>query len=215
MATMMTDAVAPVLKPVSNPVDLPPEAPAANGMSGKCYAFKYPNGHLLGYHAAGAYYGPAPESRIHRDGRFQLCKDEACAAGLPINPGDGIHIKDLNGDPNTGARPGHWLNNAFNGGHITKTPNFATSGAFTLTKWPCGKYCLGGVEAGVGPTCPADVTGSTFLPNDKDSCVTIELIEVPCDIRDPANNCIWKKGDECCGKIDCAGKRASHASCHH
>ncbi len=76
-----------------------------------------------------------------------------------------------------------------------------------MTKWPCGKYCLGGLNACIGPTCPSDVTVMTFTTADKDSCVVVDLMEVPCDIHAKENNCIWKNGDECCNKVDCAGKR--------
>ncbi|KAL9098338.1 MAG: hypothetical protein Q9163_005989, partial [Psora crenata] len=171
----------------------------------KCYTFKFENGHLLGWNSNN-YYGPGPESRNQRSGLFQLCKDEACAPGIPVDPADGIRIKDLHGLPNTGANAGQWLNNARDGAHITKTPNYSEAGVFTLTKWPCGKYCLGGLDSGVGPTCPADVVGSTFTTLDKQSCVQMELMEAPCDKNAKENNCIWKNGDQCCNKVDCCGK---------
>jgi len=177
---------------------------------GKCYTFAYPNGsnsHLIGYTTIGDYYGPAPEDRNHRAGKFKLCEDQACTPGSPIDSADGFRILDTNGDPNTGANPNQWLDNKQNGGHIGKTPNYADAGIFTLTKWPCGKYCLGELNAGIGPTCPSDVTGMTFTTADKDSCVVVDLMEVPCDIHAKENNCIWKNGDECCNKVDCAGKR--------
>lgn len=161
---------------------------------------------MIGYDAIHNYYGPAPEDRNHRAGKFKLCEDRACTPGIPIDPTDGFRILDTHGNPNTGANPNQWLNNASNGGHITKTPDYAQAGVFTLTKWPCGKYCLGGLYAGVGPTCPADVVGMTFTTPDKDSCVVVDLTEVPCDVHAKANNCIWKNGDQCCDKVDCRGK---------
>lgn len=180
--------------------------PCTSGIeTGKCYTFKYDNGYLLGWNILN-YYGPGPESRNQRSGLFKLCKTEECTPGLPVNPADGIRIKDMHGLPNTGANPGEWLNNAQNGAHITKTPDYAQAGVFTLTKWPCGKYCLGGLDAGVGPTCPADVVGSTFTTLDKESCTPIELMEVPCDSHAKENNCTWKEGDQCCNKVDCGTK---------
>jgi hypothetical protein len=40
---------------------------------------------------------------------------------------------------------------------------------------------------------------------DKQSCVPITVTEVPCDIHNVKNNCIWKNSnDPCCGAIDCS-----------
>lgn len=179
-------------------------------------------GQPLGYYvppAGGApYYGPGPESRSMRTGKFKFCKDQKCKAGEDINPADGFAIQDLNGDPLTGLNAGDWLANAYNGGHIGKTPDWGMHGNFTLTKWPCGKYCLGGRNAGIGPTCPADITGSTFLPDDKDSCVEVNILEVPCNNHDNKNNCIWKSGnDQCCNKVDCSKEAqiANYDALHH
>ncbi|KAK4240377.1 hypothetical protein C8A03DRAFT_13276 [Achaetomium macrosporum] len=173
--------------------------------TGKCYTFTAENGNRLGLRNDGVYYA-APDSMVQRYGKFQLCRDEKCTPGQPINPSDKTYIKDLYGDVATGANTGQWLNNAQNGAHIGRTPTFANAGQFVLSKWPCGKYCLGGFTAGVGPACPAEIPAMTFYSQDPQMCTPFDLTEVPCDIRADSNNCIWKNGDQCCNKVDCTWK---------
>jgi len=173
-------------------------------VSGKCYTFTFPNGHRFGHNRRVDCYTASGESRDQQFGKFKLCKDEACTPGFPVNPGEGIKLKDLHGDANGGQNAGQFLNDASNGDHIRKTPNYAKAGNFTLTKWPCGKYCLGGLNAGVGPTCPNDLPSATFTTHDKQSCIPIDILEVPCDIHAKENNCIWTNGaDQCCDKVNC------------
>lgn len=170
---------------------------------GKCYTFTAPNGNTLGSGADGIYYAKPDDMNFHY-GKFQLCLDEKCEGNLPINPQDGVYIRDLYGDVKTGANKGQWLNNAKDGAHIGKTKDFAAAGKFSLSKWPCGKYCLGGVEWGVGPACPSLTPAITFFSQDPQMCTAFDLTEIPCDIKAPANNCIWKSGkNQCCGKVDC------------
>ncbi|KAH1271231.1 hypothetical protein KXX33_001053 [Aspergillus fumigatus] len=169
---------------------------------GKCYTFTAENGNRLGLRNDGVYYA-APDSMVQRYGKFQLCSDEKCTPGRAINPSDKTYIKDVYGDVATGAHAGQWLNNAQNGAHIGRTPTFANAGQFVLSKWPCGKYCLGGFAAGIGPACPAEIPAMTFYSQDPQMCVPFELTEVPCDIKANVNNCIWKNGDQCCNKVDC------------
>lgn len=98
-----------------------------------------------------------------------------------------------------------WLDNANNGGHIAKTAEFAKAGRFTLSKWPCGKYCWSGYEEGIGPTCPSICVGISFWPEDRQACIPITIIEIPCDITDTANNCLWdSSGNQCCSPEKCA-----------
>lgn len=51
--------------------------------------------------------------------------------------------------------------------------------------------------------------GATFTTLDDQSCIPLTLLEVPCDIRSPANNCIWEtKGGPCGAQkevADCKG----------
>ncbi|GAB1192041.1 hypothetical protein APSETT444_001225 [Aspergillus pseudonomiae] len=172
--------------------------------SGKCYTFTAPNGNTLGSGADGIYYAKPDDMNFHY-GKFQLCLDEKCEGDLPVNPQDGVYIRDLYGDVKTGANKGQWLNNAKDGAHIGKTKDFASAGKFSLSKWPCGKYCLGGVEWGVGPACPSLTPAITFFSQDPQMCTAFDLTEIPCDIKAPANNCIWKSGrNQCCGKVDCS-----------
>ncbi|KAN0079153.1 hypothetical protein V8E54_005666 [Elaphomyces granulatus] len=181
-----------------------PKPPCDSGLqSGKCYTFTAEDGNRLGLHSDGFYYA-APDSMIQRYGKFELCADEKCTSTAPVNPSDKVYIKDLYGDVGTGAHAGQWLNNAQNGVHISRTPTFANAGQFSLSKWPCGKYCLGGFTSGVGPACPADTPAMTFYSQDPQMCVPFNLTEVPCDIKATSNNCIWKNGDQCCNKVDCS-----------
>ena len=155
------------------------------------------NGQYLGYSNRGWYSASKP-SNAFQPGKFKLCRDESCAAATSVNPGDGVRIQDLHGEANSGKDPNHWLNGAQNGGHIGKTPQYSAAGVFTITKWTPGKYCLGGFETGVGPTCPSDDPAVTFNTLDKQSCVPIELVPVPCDIRDVDNNCLWTGNQKPC-----------------
>ncbi|KAG6000654.1 hypothetical protein E4U21_005257 [Claviceps maximensis] len=170
--------------------------------TGKCYIFKAENGNKLGLRPDNVYYA-APDSMTQRYGKFQLCGDEKCEAGKPINPSMTVYIRDTYGDLATGAHRGQWLNNAQNGKHIGRTADAKLAGKFSISKWPCGKYCVGGFEAGIGPACPAETPALTFYSQDPQMCVAYEFIEVPCDIKNDANNCIWKNGDQCCSKVDC------------
>ncbi|EGD87801.1 hypothetical protein H112_04271 [Trichophyton rubrum D6] len=185
-----------------------PEECSSGLKTGKCYTFKESNGYLLGYLRTGKYYNAAPDSRDRIFGKFQLCRDQMCNPGRPINAGDELYIKDLHGTPMDGADAGQWMNNAADGPHIGKTPNFAMAGRFAITKWPCGKYCITGAELGLGPACPADQPALTFYTRSSEPCVPYELTEVPCSVRSIKNNCIWYNGkDQCCNKIDCSERK--------
>ncbi|KAM5440111.1 hypothetical protein McanMca71_002731 [Microsporum canis] len=187
-----------------------PEECSSGLKTGKCYTFLEKNGQLLGYLRTGGHYNAAPDSRDRIFGKFQLCRDRTCNPGRPINSGDELYIKDLHGTPMDGADAGQWLNNAADGAHIGKTPDFTKAGRFAITKWPCGKYCITGAEFGLGPACPADQPALTFYTRSSEPCVPFELTEVPCRVRDIENNCIWHNGkDQCCDKIDCS-ERVCH-----
>lgn len=172
--------------------------------TGKCYLFTGSNGKTLGSGADGIYYAHDDDMNFHY-GKFQLCADENCTANAPVNPGSLVYIRDLTGDPKTGANAGQWLNDARDGAHIGKTKTFARAGRFALTAWPCGKYCLGGVEQGIGPACPATTPALTFFSQDPQMCVPYELTEVPCDVKAASNSCVWGRGREqhCPAKVTC------------
>ncbi|KAK0106846.1 hypothetical protein ONS95_003568 [Cadophora gregata] len=175
--------------------------------SGKCYTFTLENGHRFGYNSAG-FYTASEESRAQQFGKFKLCTNEYCSASTDINPGQPFYIKDIHGTANGGQHSKQWLNNAKDGSHITKTAHFSQAGLFTITKWPCGKYCLSGKDRGVGPTCPTEMLGATFTTADDQSCVPLTLLEVPCDVRSLENNCIWDtKKKQCAGEEELAACR--------
>ncbi|KAL2126571.1 hypothetical protein VTI74DRAFT_661 [Chaetomium olivicolor] len=163
---------------------------------GKCYLFKMENGEYLGFNKG--WYAASKPSRDVQVGKFKFCKDEECIQGGDVNPGDPIRILDLHGEANSGKSPNQWLNNAQNGGHIGRTPNYPDAGVFTISKWTWSKYCISGLETGVGPTCPSDDPALTFNTLDTESCMPVELVEVPCNIRDPNNNCLWSGSNKPC-----------------
>ncbi|KXG52945.1 uncharacterized protein PGRI_082000 [Penicillium griseofulvum] len=172
--------------------------------TGKCYFFTGRSGNYLTFNSN--QYSETALSKYIRPGKFQFCQDELCTPGLPINPSNEVHIKDLHGTLPAATDAGQWLDNKQNGGHIGKTPDFGKAGNFSVTKWPCGKYCLTGFTDGLTQACPDISPGISLDTRATDSCIEFELMEVPCDIRDDANNCIWKNGDQCCNRIDCCGK---------
>lgn len=171
-------------------------------ISGKCYFFTGRSGNYLTYN--GGQYSETGLSKYIRPAKLQLCKDEKCTPGLPVNPSNVVNLKDLHGSLPEATDANQWLDNKQNGAHIGKTPTYADAGSFALTKWPCGKYCLTGFPQGLSQACPDANPGISFDNKATDSCIEFELLEVPCDIRDDENNCAWKSGrDQCCGKVDC------------
>jgi len=125
-----------------------------------------------------------------------VCVDENCTPGVDIDPGRGFNIQEIQGQGNgdKGKIPKHWLDGAMNGNPITRTRHWSHAGIFLITKWPGGKYCLTSFGAGVGPTYSSDKLGATMTLDDQ-SCIPMTLVEVPCDIRTKANNCIWGSGN--------------------
>src|SRR5689334_8515498 len=95
-----------------------------NNPLGNCYLFKMENGQYLGFNKG--WYAASKPSRDVQIGKFRFCKDEECIhGGDDVNPGDPIRIMDLHGEANSGKDPNQWLNDAQNGGHIGRTPNYA------------------------------------------------------------------------------------------
>lgn len=129
-----------------------------------------------------------------------VCQDpyDACVSqrltiitlGIPINPDTSFNIRD-------GHQQWQYLDNAAGGAHVGITPAYANAGSFSLTRWPCGKYCWGGFTGGLGPTCPAEKVGMSFYANNPDLCIPITVQEIPCDVRDNSNNCLWAPGKNC------------------
>ncbi|KAK6950787.1 hypothetical protein Daesc_007312 [Daldinia eschscholtzii] len=178
--------------------------------TGKCYVFKMENGHTFGYDNGQSYYSAADHSNQHRPGRFKFCGNEACTPGHSINPNDQVRIKDIQGtaSQSSESQDNQWLNGASDGNHIGRTTAYSDSGVFTLTKWSCGKYCLGGYGKGVSYACPSETPSITFTL-DRQACTPIEIIEVPCDIHMVENNCMWEKEPGSCGPGDSNNCRCS------
>ncbi|PHH90577.1 hypothetical protein CDD83_3264 [Cordyceps sp. RAO-2017] len=182
------------------------ESTCSSGLeTGKCYMFKGETGRRLAF--KNKQYSEAQPNKEVMPGKFQLCLDEKCTPKQPVKPSNEVYIKDIHGSPPEALDAGQWLNNAAGGAHIGKTADFTKAGKFSFTKWPCGKYCLGGFERGLGPACPAADPSMTFYTAATEACVEFELIEVPCKIRDDANSCLWRSGpDPCCGRVDCSAR---------
>ncbi|CAI7641361.1 unnamed protein product [Penicillium viridicatum] len=77
---------------------------------------------------------------------------------------------------------------------------------FSITKWPCSKYCLTGYVDGLRLAGPHTNRGLVLDASKSESCVELNVLEVPCSIRDASNNCAWKSSsNQCCGTVDCGG----------
>ncbi|KEY67603.1 hypothetical protein S7711_11233 [Stachybotrys chartarum IBT 7711] len=186
----------------------PPTECDSGLQTGKCYMFKGESGHRLA-HSGNQYSEKAP-NKVVVPGKFQLCREESCEPGKPVNPSHEVYIRDLQQSYAPGNDGGQWLNSATGGLHIGKTPNFSAAGHFQITKWPCGKYCLGGFTMGLGMACLSTDPSISFYTNRPDACIEYELIEVPCNNKDDANNCAWKgSSNPCCGRLDCTGGPAN------
>ncbi|OTB09181.1 hypothetical protein M426DRAFT_34099, partial [Hypoxylon sp. CI-4A] len=162
--------------------------------AGTCYAFKTENGHTFGYDSRQLYYSAADHSNQHRLGKFKFCKNERCTADNSVNPNDAVHIQDIQGIISHSSGP-RWLSKVADGTHIGRTPRYEDSGLFSITKWSCGKYCFGGYEEGV--SYHSDTYPLTFTA-DKQACIPVEIMEVPCDIHAIENNCMWEKAPGAC-----------------
>ncbi|KAL4910215.1 hypothetical protein BDW74DRAFT_173677 [Aspergillus multicolor] len=96
--------------------------------TGQCYNFIIP--HLdkpLGISKGGNLV--ATSGSMHtRPSKFQLCKDKACTPGHPVDPNDTLFIRDLYGEPPTGANTGKWIGNMPNGDHMQLTADFSKAG---------------------------------------------------------------------------------------
>lgn len=141
---------------------------------------------------------------IEKPRKFKFCKDQACAMGGNVNPGDAVHILDVHGEGKPNNNKQVWLDNAADGRHIAMTEDYSTAGKFSITKWSCGKFCLTGVDNGIRQACPAAEPALTFDNQDKQNCMALDIIEVPCDIHAAENNCFWEKKPGTCGPGDTA-----------
>ncbi|KAI1090030.1 hypothetical protein F5B19DRAFT_494857 [Rostrohypoxylon terebratum] len=176
--------------------------------TGACYLFRMENGHTFGYDSGQLHYSAADHSNQHRLGKFKLCKNERCTPGSSVDPHDAIRIKDVQGTitQSSETQGNRWLNKASEGNHIGRTARFEDAGVFTITKWACGEYCLGGYDDGVTYAFPSETPSLTFT-QDRQACTPIEILEVPCDIHSIENNCMWEKVPGTCGP-------GSSGSCH-
>ncbi|KAK7954333.1 cystein rich protein [Apiospora saccharicola] len=86
-----------------------------------------------------------------------------------------LYIKDLhaahptssNNAPNNPAhkKPGQWLDSATGGAHISKTPDFAKAGKYSITEYTYGTYCLAGIPHGLAMACPHTNPSFWLSPN--------------------------------------------------
>ncbi|KAH0491682.1 hypothetical protein TgHK011_003099 [Trichoderma gracile] len=142
---------------------------------GKCYLFKLSHG-LFGP-GMGGQYDIVDQGR--KFGKFKLCKTEACSGKSAINPHDEFRIYDVHGD-GTPQSSGLWMRWPPEGG-IETTETWRKASKMAITRWADGKYCLSQV----------------FDAFTNQQCFPMWVVEVPCDIRAPENNCLW--GESCDG----------------
>ncbi|KAM4064431.1 hypothetical protein HRG_006242 [Hirsutella rhossiliensis] len=162
----------------------------SSGVSaGKCYIFISENGYRFGYNNQG-WYSAAKDGPDQRFGKFQLCKDQECTASGQINPNDAFRVKDVHGDAKGGQNANHWLTHPKDAGNVKKTQEYSDAGVYAITKWACGRYCLGGLETGLVSSYPKEALSAMSTSVDKQACVPIDITEIPCDIRDARNNCM-------------------------
>jgi hypothetical protein len=159
---------------------------------GKCYTFTFENGQRFGYNSNSGFYAASEEDDAHQFGKFKVCRNQDCTPGVDIEPGMSFNIQEIQGPgpADGGQRRRIWLNNAKDGSYITRTPSYSDGAVFVITKWPGGKHCLGGLDAGVGLTYASESVGATIRTADDQSCIPMTLTEVPCDIRAKTTNCI-------------------------
>jgi hypothetical protein len=55
-----------------------------------------------------------------------------------------------------------------------------------------GKYCMSGFKQGL----VSKASLLAFASPSSQACLPMTLIEVPCDIHDPMNNCRWSKNPD-------------------
>ncbi|KAL4876604.1 hypothetical protein BJY04DRAFT_222937 [Aspergillus karnatakaensis] len=167
---------------------VPPRTCPSGIEPGQCYMVSRDNGQFLDLGDTGEYVFSLPDAR-RLLGRIQICTDENCtsAPDKTIQPGDRIYLRDtFNQDV--------WLDGSHSGAHISMTTDFHKAGEFSLTKWSAsqGSYCLGGYEGGIGAACASETPGITFLPDSPQTCFPVILTKVPCDSKDPDNDCVWE-----------------------
>lgn len=131
--------------------------------------------------------------------------DSECSESYgDIDPGNGFRIREFHGSSrDDNPQPDtQWLNSAgevdaTSGQPIARTSEMAGAGTFVITKWPGGKHCLGAVGNGLQLIYAMGMPSASFTPKDSQSCIPLNVLEVPCDIRSPKNNCIWNATSEC------------------
>jgi hypothetical protein len=135
----------------------------------------------------GGQYDVVDESR--KFGKFRFCKTEACSGRSSINPRDEFRIYDVHGDGLTAQSSGLWMTWAPQSPMET-TATWRKASRLAITRWADGKYCLSQV----------------FDAFANQQCFPMWVVEVPCDIRAPENNCLWSESCSCDG---CSSARST------
>ncbi|KAL7807018.1 hypothetical protein V8C44DRAFT_360316 [Trichoderma aethiopicum] len=153
--------------------DVTPPPSCDSGLrEGKCYIFKLSHG-LFGP-GNGNEYDIVDQGR--KFGKFKFCKTEACSGKSAINPDDEFRIYDVHGDGLSAQSPGLWMRWPPEGG-IVSTGTWHKASRLAITRWGDEKYCLSQVF-------------DAFVSQ---QCFPLWVVEVPCDIRAPENNCLWRE----------------------
>ncbi|KAM0512474.1 hypothetical protein ACHAPE_008797 [Trichoderma viride] len=166
----------------------PPTKCEPDVYEGKCYILRMDNGHLLGQNKSG-HYSTSADSYAHSFGKFRFCKTTVCDGKSAINPDDEIYIVDMHGQFKNSEGSAYWIDGGVRDGLLGTTSSSNSAGSFSITKWELGKHCMSGFKQGL----VSKASLLAFVGPSSQACLPVSLIEVPCDIHEPMNNCRWTK----------------------
>lgn len=138
------------------------------------------------------YYSTSADSDAHSFGKFKFCKTMVCDGKSAINPNDEIYILDMHGQYKNGETSIHQIDRGVDGAPLGTTSSSNSVGSFSITKWEPGKHCMSGFKHGL----VSKASLLAFATLNSQACLPVTLVEVPCDIRDPINNCRWSKSPD-------------------
>lgn len=116
----------------------------------------------------------------------------ACNGKAAINPDEEIHILDMHVQYKNGENSVNWIDKGVHGDPLGTTSSSNSAGSFSITKWELGKHCVSGFKQGLVSKASLLV----FVSPSSQACLPMTLIEVPCDIHDPTNNCRWTRSPD-------------------
>jgi len=160
-----------------------------NGLDyGSCYVLTFPDGKQLGRRRDDWHY---EKDGYIQDIPFKVCKAATdCSKHGPVGTYEPFYLEDQLGGLRDPKGEKGWLNNAYNGNHLSMTsnPNLAgqLKGKSSCANGECAIQLYGGPDGGgLAYACPVEKPGVTFWANKKIG-VKIQFAEVPCDGDWPA-----------------------------